>query len=206
MNRSCLAALAGLTSLLTLLGNSTELRAQRPLPAWAEYHSSTILQHGWLAWARGDLRAAEAAARRAELLEPNGNSAILLLTTLQVEQERWKEATLNGSRLAASGEQSADISLLLGRIAVEQGHWGAARNHYQRVLRRHPKDARGELGLALVAARGPRDWKEMRARLATATRLQPGFSAAILPLTPGWKVLADDEEFLRHLGSVLESP
>jgi len=206
MSRSGLAGLVALASLLTVSLHSTELRAEQPLPTWAEYHSATILRHGWLAWSRGELRSAETAALRAERLDPTGSEALLLLTTLQVEQGRWQDAAGSGSRLAASGEQSADIYLLLGRIAVEQARWGEARNHYQQILQRYPDDARGELGLALVAARGPRDWTEMRARLAAATRLQPSFSVAILPLAPGWKALANDEEFLDHLGAILKSP
>lgn len=206
MSRGTLAATAGLAALVVASLSSPESRAERPLPSWSEYQSAKSLNLGWQAWSRGDLRAAEAKARRATKLQPGNGSARLLLAALLVEQERWQEAAASSALLDASNERSADVDLLLGRIAIELGEWDRAERCFRRALSRFPDDARGELGLALLAARGPRDWTQMRARLVAARQLQPQFSAAVLPLTPGWKALADDQEFLEQLEDLLKQP
>jgi len=206
MNKAGLAAVAGLAALAVASGSIPHSRAERPLPSWSEYHGATSLILGWQAWSRGDLRAAEAQARRATQLQPTDASARLLLCALLVEQERWQEAAASSALLNKGKERSGDVDLLLGRIAVELGEWSQAGKYFRRAVSRFPDDARGELGLALLAARGPRDWPQMRARLEAARALQPLFSAAVLPLSPGWKALADDPEFLGELGQLLKEP
>jgi Flp pilus assembly protein TadD len=206
MSRARLAAAAGLAALVVASLSIPNSHAERPLPSWSEYHGAASLSLGWQAWSRGDLRAAEAQAQRATQLQPREASARLLLCALLVAQERWQEAAASSTLLDGSKDRSADVDLLLGRIAVELGRWDEAERHFRRAVSRFPDDARGELGLALLAARGPRDWPQMKARLAAARALQPQFSAAVLPLSPGWTALADDPEFLAELGELLKQP
>ncbi len=206
MTHKGLKRLVGLCVLGLALFSSPGLQADRPLPSWLEYRSSVSLRQGVLHWSQGNLDAAEAAWSEAVRFSPNNGAALLLLTAVHVKRGRWQQAAASSVKLDASNEQSIDVDLLAARIAVELGHFDEARVRYQRALERFPSDLRGELGLALVAARGPRDWPEMAARLAAARALRPEFNAAMLPQNPGWNVLADDEEFLQQLRVILGLP
>ena len=183
---------------------ATAAHAGQPLPSWSEYHGSLARRTAWLAWSRADLRAAEAAASRAARLEPNSGTSLLLLTGVLVEQEDWARAERAARRLQQTDALSPEALLLLGRVSLELGRWEDARGYYQDALQRSPRDARGELGLAMLAARHQQDWTLMQTHLGKALLAEPTFRAASLPLLPGWRVLAHNEDFLSALETLLQ--
>jgi len=159
---------------------------------------------GWLAWSRADLDAAEQAAITAVRLQPRDGPSLLLLTGVLVERERWQRANETAARLGDLKERSPEALLLIGRISLELGRWSQAKEHYEEAARRSPDDARGHLGLALLAARQSRDWPLMQRHLRQARGIEPKFHAASLPLLRGWTVLSDDNDFLDALEEVLK--
>jgi len=202
--RRVLPATVTVTTLLLLTGLPTASQAGQLLPSWSEYHGATAQRTGWLAWSRADLRAAEEAALLAVQLRPADGPSLLLLTGVLVEQEKWELAHGAASQLKAIGQPSPEGLLLMGRIALELGHWNESKTHYEEAAQRSPKDARGEVGLALLAARHKEDWTSMQRHLHRAREAEPTFHAAKLPLLPGWQVLSDNERFLEALQAVLQ--
>jgi len=192
------------SALLLLLSSATPTQAGQFLPSWAEYHGATAQRTGWLAWSRADLRAAEEAAQLAVRLKPGDGPSLVLLTGVLVEQEKWEPAYIAASQLAKIGQPSPEALLLMGRVALELGRWDQSKAYYTEAAQRSPNDARGEVGLALLAARQGKDWASMQKHLLLAKRAEPKFHAANLPLLPGWRVLSDDERFLDALEAVLQ--
>ncbi len=191
-------------TLLLLLSLPTPTQAGQPLPSWSEYHGAAAQRTGWLAWSRADLRAAEEAAQLAVRLKPGDSPSLLLLTGVLVEQEKWELAHSAARRLAKIGQPTPEALLLMGRVALEMGRWEQSKTYYEEAAQRSPNDARGEVGLALLAARHEQDWSLMQRHLLLARRAEPKFHAANLPLLSGWRVLSDDEQFLAALGAVLQ--
>ena len=202
MSRGPTAAVVA-SALLATLWLPTAALADHQLPTWSEYHGAVARSTGWLAWSRADLEAAEKAALAAVRLQPNDGPSLLLLTGVLVERERWMRANEAAALLGDLKERSPEALLLMGRISLELGHWNQAKEHYQEAARRSPDDARGHLGLALLAARQSKDWPSMQRHLRQARDIEPKFHAATLPLLRGWTSLSDDKDFLDALEAVL---
>ncbi len=178
--------------------------AGQPLPSWSEYHGASARRTGWLAWSRADLHAAKEAATRAVRLQPTSLSSLLLLTGVLVEKEEWLDADKAAHELEKMDKLNLEAFLLIGRIRLERGRSESARLHYQQAASLSPQDARGQLGLALLAARHDQDWTRMKTHLREAQEAEPDLHPASLPLLPGWKDLVDNEEFIAALEDFLK--
>ncbi len=120
-----------------------QLIAQWPELAGA-HHALAVVA---LRYARLDL--AEAAARKAQQLEPDARSHALLLVGVWVRQDRIAEADARVAALASAAPDAADLRMGYARLLLEAGERDAARRQLEAVLkldRRHV-DAHYALGV-----------------------------------------------------------
>ena len=178
--------------------------ADRALPSWEAHRASRDLAIAAEAWARGEVRIAEAAAASAVAADPQRAEAWALLARARLGLGRFEAASEAAVPLAQLASQDVEAALLRGRIAVELGDAGAARAAYGHAAEIAPMDPRPALGEALVAARLNGDMAAMAAHLRIARSIDPAEPSPSLPLRAAWAPLAEDESFLAALGAILQ--
>jgi cellulose synthase operon protein C len=198
--------LALLVGALALLLAPTPGRADRSLPSWSGYQAARAVHLGGTALLRGDLEAADTLSLRAIDLDPGDPVAWRLRCAVLADSGRWTDAEAPADRLLALAPEDVDAALVHGRVSLELGRRDAAAASYERAAGLDEQDARGVMGLALVAARLDRDPEQTGLRLQEARSRQPGLDLSALPLDEAWASLADDEPFLAVLTAVLAQP
>ncbi|SFF43153.1 Flp pilus assembly protein TadD, contains TPR repeats [Fontimonas thermophila] len=99
----------------------------------------------------GRLELAEAAARKAQALDPQERKYVLLLISIWVRANRIAEADARIDQLARTDTPAADLRIGYAQLLLEFGHRDAARRQLESVLKLDPRNADARYALGTLA-------------------------------------------------------
>ncbi|MCO4771249.1 MAG: hypothetical protein KDA24_14545, partial [Deltaproteobacteria bacterium] len=129
--------------------------------------------------------------------------ALTVHTRASIGLADWETAHTTATKLVALGPGEPEALELLGLVSVELGNAEEATRCFVELGKLQPTLAGPLLGRALVTARLEGDRGRAIATLRRARVLDPTLDLTTLLLKPEWTSLAEDQEFVTALNTLL---